>query len=267
MSSPSILSADPDLEVIGFAENGRDAIAQAKKLRPDVITMDLNMPVMDGFEATKEIMIEVPTPIVVVSSTSRAAEVETAMLALRAGALNLVLKPAGPTSPNFQAMAKEVVNTVKAMAGVYVIRHRAKPDARPADAGQRSRRPRPRQSRIRAVAIVASTGGPPALAKILGCLPADFPVPILTVQHIAAGFVEGFVDWLNSVIELTAKVAEDHEMLNPGTVYIAPHDRHLGVSRGGRMQLSDAHRSRDFVRQERTCSKRPRKRSAAPRWE
>ncbi len=235
----SIISSDDELEVVGFAENGRDAVAQVMKLHPDVITMDLNMPVMDGFEATKEIMIEAPTPIVVVSATSRNSEVDIAMQALRAGALNVLLKPVGPSSPNFEAMAKDVVNTVKAMAGVYVIRHRRQ--AAPVEPVAEAVAPEsPRKSRIRAIAIVASTGGPPALANILGQLPSDFPTPILIVQHIAAGFVDGFVEWLNSVIDLTAKVAEDREALSPATVYIAPHDCHLGVSRGGRIQLSDA---------------------------
>jgi len=236
-----ILGADADLEVVGFAANGREALAQVKKLKPDVITMDLNMPVMDGFEATREIMIEEPTPIVIVSATSRASEVETAMEALQAGALNLLLKPVGPSSPDFGPRAKEIVKAVKAMAGVFVIRRhrRLTPEQTHPVNGTSLPTSLIEPRRIRVIAIAASTGGPPALVKILGSLPTDIPVPILVVQHIAPGFVDGFVQWLDEVIALRAKIAQDHELMLPSTVYFAPQDRHLGATQS-RIRLSDA---------------------------
>jgi two-component system chemotaxis response regulator CheB len=234
----SILAADPDVQVIGFADNGRDAVEMARKLHPDVITMDLNMPVMDGFQATKEIMIETPTPIVVVSATSRAAEVETAMQAMRAGALTLVLKPEGPASPQFAAMSREIVNTVKAMAEVLVIRRYRRLEPLPEQVPIVAQTKASQQTQ--AVAIVASTGGPPALEVILGALPADFPAPILVVQHISQGFLSGLVDWLDSVVSLRVKIAERSERLLPGTVYLAPHGFHLGVTRDARARLSDS---------------------------
>jgi two-component system chemotaxis response regulator CheB len=235
----AVLSADPAIDILGFAENGQQAIDLTRSLSPDVITMDINMPVMNGLQATKEIMIETPTPIIVVSSTGRIDEVEWSMQALRAGALTAIKKPSGPDAPDFVALCKEIVHTVKAMAGIYVIRHRRAPaetvvphaPSQPAfDAAKSS---------LRAVAIAASTGGPPALGTLLGALPSSFPAPILLVQHIVPSFVEGFVAWLDSVVDVKVKLAVHHQRVEPGTVYVAPPDRHLGMSSPTRLELSD----------------------------
>ncbi len=232
-----ILSSDPQIEIVGVAKNGQEAVAFAKKHRPDIITMDIHMPVMNGFEATKEIMIECPTPIVIVSASTAVNEVEWAMQSLRAGALTLQLKPAGPDSPDFDRDARELIESVKAMAEVRVMRHRRRieaPQPIPEASSHISA-----QSGPRAVAIAASTGGPPALHQLLGELPRDFPLPILLVQHIADGFVEGFAAWLHASVALTVKIAEAQEVLQPGTVYVAPQAKHLGASLGGRVLLSD----------------------------
>jgi two-component system chemotaxis response regulator CheB len=166
-------------------------------------------------------------------------EVEWSMQALRAGALTALKKPSGPGSPDFVPLCKEIVHTVKAMAGIYVIRHRRMPE--------RTRGPRhqPRldfdnaPSPLRAVAIAASTGGPPALATVLGGLSQNFSAPILLVQHIVPSFVEGFAHWLDSVVDVKVKLASDQERAEPGTVYVAPPDRHLGMCSPTRLELSD----------------------------
>jgi two-component system chemotaxis response regulator CheB len=231
-----ILSGDPDLDVVGVAKDGRQAIELASQLQPDVITMDLHLPDLDGFQATKEIMIQAPTRIVIVSANAMAREVDAAVRAMRAGALTMLLKPPGPASPDFDQQAKELVATVKAMAEVKVVRHLYRPRPKEVPALM----PPARSDAIRAVAIAASTGGPPALQKLLAGLPPDFPVPILLVQHIASHFTAGFAAWLNSVAPLTVKVAAAGEPLMPATVYIAPEQRHLAVSRGGTsVMLSD----------------------------
>ncbi len=244
----AILSADPDLEVIGFANNGDEAVAKTKELHPDVITMDINMPRMGGLEATQEIMIESPTPIVIVSASTRVREVETTMKALRSGALTVLEKPQGPKVPGFAAMSKEIVETVKAMADVMVIRHRRR--ILPKPPVEQATPPPPRApisasrvsqtNGIQAIGIVASTGGPPALAALLSRLPADFPVPILLVQHIVPSFLNGFAVWLNDSLELNVKIADDHERLESGCVYVGPAGQHLGVTRNLRINLSDA---------------------------
>lgn len=240
-----ILESDPEMEVVGQAKDGREGVEMAKRLRPDLVTMDLQMPRMDGFQATEEIMIEAPTPIVIVSASTRIQEVETAMQALRAGALTLLLKPPGPTSPDFEKARQEILSAVKAMADVKVIRrYRRKQDVStatetPAPAAPASAAEAAPPASVRAVAVTASTGGPPALNALLGELPEDFPAPILLVQHMAAGFIEGFVSWLDSVVALRVKLASHHEPTVGGVVYVAPQNRHLGVTREGRIRLSD----------------------------
>lgn len=232
-----ILNSDPEVEVVGCATGGEEAVRMTERLRPNVITMDIHMPDMNGFEATKEIMISHPTPIIMVSASASVEEVETVMQAMRNGALTVRLKPPGPGSPEFDRAASDLIETVKTMAEVKVIRHHRRELAqKPVPKGQH---PKPKPN-VGIVAIAASTGGPPALQCLLEALPADFPTPILVVQHIAKGFVEGFASWLDTALPLTAKVAEDHEPLLPGTVYVAPHDHHLGVSRSGRAVLSKA---------------------------
>ncbi|MEW6368585.1 MAG: chemotaxis-specific protein-glutamate methyltransferase CheB [Acidobacteriota bacterium] len=233
-----VLRSDREIEVVGEAKNGAEAVEMARALKPTVITMDIQMPVMDGLEATKRIMVESPVPIVIVSGSTRAREVEVSMHALRAGALTVLAKPSGVDSPGFEETARRFVQTVKAMSQVKVVRRW------PDRTLPRSPFPaRITEQSVRAgiVAVAASTGGPVALNQILTALPGNFGAPILVVQHISIGFVEGLARWLNDASPLRVRVAENGESLNPSTVYIAPDDRHLGLSAGGRtIELSGA---------------------------
>lgn len=231
-----ILRTDPELAIVGEAKDGLDAVAQAQRLRPDVITMDVDMPQMDGFAATKEIMITVPTPIVIVSGSRVGREADLAVQALRAGAVAVLDKPPGWAAADFDDHAAGLVRTVKAMAGVKVIR-RWRTTERP------MRRPTVRRAGGKAAAIVAiaaSTGGPAAIQTVLAAQPAHFPLPILVVQHITPGYGAALAHWLNAVCDLRVKIAESGEPLRPATVYVAPDDRHLGVAEVGRIALSDA---------------------------
>jgi two-component system chemotaxis response regulator CheB len=218
-----MLQTDPGIAVVGEARNGIEAVDLTVRLRPDLVTMDIRMPKMDGFEATRQIMVEAPTPIVIVSAVSNLREVEVSMHALRLGALTVLAKPSGPDVPDFEEQRHRLLQTVKAMAQVKVVRRW--PDRLPAAAALPATRIHPR-----IVAMAASTGGPAALAHILTHLPADFTLPVLIVQHIARGFVDGFANWLNTSCALRVKVAEHGEPLQPRTVYVAPDDRHLGVA-------------------------------------
>jgi two-component system chemotaxis response regulator CheB len=231
----AVLSADPEIEVVGTARDGREVVEMTRTLKPDLVTMDIHMPELDGFEATKRIMIETPTPIIIITASLDVNDVRVSMEALRVGALALMDKPA-LGDPDFEAATARMVSTVKAMAGVKVVRHWA-----PRASTPQSYTPmpdRPPSGRVRLVAIAASTGGPAALARVFADLPGRFPVPIIVVQHITKGFVPGLVSWLNSTCPLQVKIAEEGEPLLASTVYIAPDDCHLGVDAGLKVRLN-----------------------------
>ncbi|MDQ6829276.1 MAG: chemotaxis-specific protein-glutamate methyltransferase CheB [Gemmatimonadota bacterium] len=233
----AILNSDPALQVVGEASNGVEAVDQATRLAPDLITMDVQMPLMDGIEATKEIMIVAPTPILVVSAAGPGASLDLSFDAMQAGALMVLPKPASPMAPEFEEQRRQLLEMAKGMAQVKVVRRwgpRGPGEQRAARAlGMRA-------DTGPLVAIGASTGGPAALRRILIALPADFPAPIAIVQHIAKGFVSGLASWLSGSCSLHVKVADQGEKVVARTVYIAPDDRHLGFAADGSVMLSDA---------------------------
>lgn len=224
-----MLNGDPGIEVVGGARDGAEAVALCKKLHPDLVTMDIQMPVMDGVEATRQIMVESATPIVMVSSLEPT-DVRRSMHALNAGALAVLAKPAGPGTPRFERDVRELIATIKAMAQVKLVR-RWSTAAPPYRASSPARLPSVERRHVEVVGLVSSTGGPNVLRRILSELPADFPTPILIVQHIAAGFAQGLAEWLGTTTHRKVKLASDGERFEPGAVYVAPDDRHLEVTR------------------------------------
>ena len=228
-----LLESDPDLRVMGTADNGEAALKFLAARRPDVILMDIHMPGIDGIETTRRIMSSNPVPIVVCTANTNLQEVGTAMRALEAGALAVLKKPMGLGDPNAETEAATIITTLKLMSEVRVIRRW---DRAPVKASPRFPaivEPTALDAvghEVAIVAIAASTGGPAALNRILSELPGTFPVPILMVQHITVGFGEGFVSWLNGNSSLRVKIAEDGEALVAGTAYLAGDNRHLGVS-------------------------------------
>ena len=220
----SILASDATIEVIGEARDGVEAVEMCERLRPDLVTMDLQMPEMDGVQAIRQIMVAHATPIVVVASLE-SSDVTASMRALEAGALAVLVKSAGPGTPRFERDRRELLATVKAMAQVKLVRRwAAVPPYRVAPIP-------PRPSEILAVGLVASTGGPNALRSVLSALPSTFPPPIFVVQHIASGFAKGLAEWLATTTSRTVKPAVHGEPLAANTVYVAPDDRHLEASR------------------------------------
>jgi len=237
-----VLSEDPTMQVVGTARNGLEAAEQTERLKPDVVVMDVHMPQMSGFEATRLIMERTPRPIVMVSASLNQDEVALTFKALEAGALTMLDKPAGLDHPDYAESAQRLVATVKLMAEVKVVRHwprqeRPLPPTPPPPALGRT---------LRLVAIGASTGGPQILEQILARLPENLGVPILVVQHIAPGFTSGLVKWLNERARLTVKLAEPDELVGVSIVYIAPDGAQMGITKEGRIRLTQESVGYDF---------------------
>jgi two-component system, chemotaxis family, protein-glutamate methylesterase/glutaminase len=234
-----ILGSEPGIKVIGTANNGEEAIEFIKGTKPDVITMDIIMPRMDGYQATRKIMETFPTPIVIVSASLVREEVEKTWLAVEAGAVAVLEKPTYSDMRNRNGNAAKLIETVRAMAQVKLVRRWHKPNQRtvrePAGIAPEARL---ETQRVKVVAIGASTGGPQVLQDILSRLPKEFRLPILIVQHITPGFAGGFVDWMNSSSSLSVRLAVEGEPLVSGRVYVAPDGHHMKVSQRGRISLS-----------------------------
>lgn len=232
----AVLVTSADVVIVGEARNGIEAIALAERLRPDLITMDVQMPLLDGIEATRQIMARAPTPIVIVTAANPH-DVELSLEATTAGALLVVEKPDSPMSPRFIAQSERLLSMVRAMAAVKVVRRWDSVRVPSTPAEFPAVPPIPRTA-ARVIAIAASTGGPAAVKHILQRLPGDFPAPLLLVQHIADGFTSGLVHWLGSDAKLNVKIAENGETPTAGTVFVAPPNRHLTVGPAGHLVIS-----------------------------
>lgn len=255
-----ILGEDPELEVVGVARDGQQAVNMTEKHRPQLVTMDVRMPVMDGLTAIERIMCTTPTPILVVTGDPRAQGDEINFEALRRGALDVMAKPKTWKASD-RRDRDELRERVKLLSGVAVVR---RSDFRLAAEHETTRPPRPsalvssesRRDRVatikhnrmmlptrgmgRVVGIVASTGGPAALAQIFEELPPNFPSPVLVVQHISNGFCESFAKWLDDVSPLSIRLAEQNDILEPGTALLAPDGVHLHACADGTVVLKDA---------------------------
>jgi len=228
-----ILGQDPDINIVGKACNGKEALSFVKKLKPDIIAMDIDMPVMDGLEATRQIMSSTPIPIIIVTARRNAKNKEVSMEALASGALTVVEKPAGIKSAN-NAEYIQLTKLIKTYSKVKVLtRRNLKRPAQPS----KLQVVEPKQTipdkeilkQIELISIGVSTGGPEVLKTIISSIPANFPVPIVAVQHITPGFLDSMVSWLNSISPLHIKVAENGEFIKPGVVYFAPDKQHMTV--------------------------------------
>lgn len=228
-----VIGADPRLQVGASVATAEQALEQLDRVRPDVISMDVRLPGIDGLEATRRIMAARPTPIVIVSGSDADDELRLSMRALRAGALSVVAKPRGVTHADYEAVARHLCTQLAIMSQVAVVRQRLPRPSRdgggapPAAAGA-----------VELIGVVASTGGPNALAQLLAGLGGDCAASILVVQHMSPGFMAGFAAWLGEVAPLPVRLAAHGERPAPGTVYVAGADRHL-TWRRARLDLED----------------------------
>jgi two-component system, chemotaxis family, protein-glutamate methylesterase/glutaminase len=273
----SIISANPELEVAGEARDGRDAVAQNEALNPDVITMDINMPQMDGLQATEVIMSTKPKPIVIVSSESREGA-DTTLKALELGAIDFVAKPSSGVDLDMNTVRDEICRKVKMASKVRVVRNAAKTKLAqeiaysaprteaslpsgyaqtvPAAAAVRAEPARstafsnavsggaPTRSngRFPLVVIAASTGGPATLMKLIPSFPKDFPGSVLLVQHMPGSFTSQFSQQLSEIAAIKVKEAEPGEIMAPGNLYVCPGSSHMKVSQTGRLTLDEGAR-------------------------
>jgi two-component system, chemotaxis family, protein-glutamate methylesterase/glutaminase len=246
-----IINSDPQLEVAGQARDGREAVSLAETLKPDVITMDINMPHLDGLQATELIMSQNPRPIVIVSSESREGAAET-LRALELGAIDFVPKPSSGIDLDMRNVREELTRKLKMAAKVRVIRTatRAKvemPAARPIApaapvSSRRSSSTDQNGNRIPVVVIAASTGGPAAVMRVVSGLPKNLPAAVLLVVHMPAAFTQPFTTQLSEVSQLPVKEAEQNETMQPGTIYLCPGSHHVRLSFTGRLNLDPGDR-------------------------
>ena len=233
-----ILSSDEGIEVIGMATNGQEAVDMVSRLKPDLVTMDIHMPVMDGLEATEKIMAFTPTPILVVSSSVYGEGMGRAFDALSIGALEVIKKPEPKEWAQLESIGRDVIRRVKILSRVKVITHirGRRPSLRPEAPGA----PEPRRpaGSVSLVAIGSSTGGPSALLNVLGRLPGDLPVPVVIAQHIAEGFVPGLANWLDAGCKIAVRAAEDGAVIEPGVAYLAATGSNMEVD-GSRLRFTE----------------------------
>ncbi|WP_141300550.1 chemotaxis-specific protein-glutamate methyltransferase CheB [Komagataeibacter diospyri] len=231
-----VVTGDPRLELVEAVETAEEALRLVPRLRPDVISMDICLPGMDGLEATRQIMAHFPTPIVIVSDTVGAQATQVSMNALRSGALSVIEKPQGLSGAAGAAVAQGIATQLYIMSQVPVIRRRLM-QAEPFR--HRGMWARPLDIRPRVLALAASTGGPTAFARVLGDLPADFALPVVLVQHMGQPFMEGFAAWLDQHVALPVMLAQHGMQLERGRVLVAPGNRHMTVGPRGDVLLHD----------------------------
>jgi two-component system, chemotaxis family, protein-glutamate methylesterase/glutaminase len=244
----TIFNADGQLQVVGRAKDGREAVSLAESLKPDVITMDLNMPHMDGLQATATIMTNNPRPIVIVSSESKEGAAST-LKALELGAIDFVTKPSSAIDLDMQSIKEELLRKVRVAAKVRVVRTASRlanaiqapaktPSTSAAKSSQPSR-PAPENSDMRFPVVVlgASTGGPATVMRLAPGFTRDFPAALILVQHMPASFTSQYAVQLAEFTSIRVKEAEANEPIQPGTLYICPGGQHLRITSTGRVEL------------------------------
>ncbi len=247
-----IISSDPALEICGEAKDGREAVEQSDLLKPDVVSMDINMPRMDGLEATELIMSRNPRPILIVSSESREGA-EVTLKALQLGAIDFVSKPSGAIDLDMSSVREELCRKLKMAAKVRVVRTATRSklpqpegesslEALSAKSRENSNGAGRGAGRFPMVVVASSTGGPATLMKFAPLFPADFPGAVVLVQHMPGNFTSQFSNQLGEVSRMKVKEAEAGEIIVPGQIYVCPGTHHMRISATGRIVLDDGPR-------------------------
>lgn len=233
-----ILSSDDRLHVLGTARNGEDGLKKINLLSPDVVTLDIEMPVMDGIATLKEIMQKNPLPVVMLSSLTEKGATQT-IQAMSIGAVDFIAKPSGSISLNINEIKDEIISKVVIASQTSIKKVKLIGNNTPKESGLQinlGKRPANMQQHDETiVAIGTSTGGPRALQQILTAVPKDFPAPILIVQHMPPNFTKSLADRLNTLSKIRVKEAVHGEVLQKGIAYIAPGDFHMCVRKVGRI--------------------------------
>ena len=234
-----LLSDEPNIEIVGIAANGEEAVQMCRELRPDLVTMDIFMPEMNGLEATRAIMTECPTRIVIISSMVNAPDTNFAFEAMRAGAINVIEKPVGLLSGKYKEIKAELVRIVhdalesspaaqlswlpSVIAGSpWDVEENQLISMAPNDL------PAPATDiPLELICIGGSTGAPTVIVEILSQLPKDYPIPVIVAQHISRGFAPKMAEWLDSTLDLDVRLANERTVPNPGQVIVCPDDKHL----------------------------------------
>ncbi len=227
-----IVSTDPDLDVIGTAFDGNNALEKIERLKPDVVTLDIEMPGMDGLTALKHIMINNPMPVVVISSLTQSGA-DTTFEALRLGAVDIIAKPSGTISLDIKRQTEEITTKIKAAHEADCSKIKKVPVTKDDEKIVKPKKILRPTKCNQIVAIGVSTGGPQTLMNIIPLLPADLSASILIVQHMPPVFTKNFADRLNRMSNVSVKEAEDRDKIANGQVFVAPGDFHMTLNKNG----------------------------------
>ncbi|MFB2768928.1 chemotaxis response regulator protein-glutamate methylesterase [Pelatocladus sp. BLCC-F211] len=237
-----ILTSSPQIEVVGEACTGLEALELIPKVEPDVICTDFHMPHMNGLELTTEVMALYPRPILVISVSVQTDDSKNIFQLLEAGAVDIFPKPTIGLAADDEEFKQELINKIKILSGVKVFRKKRKLDTKTQNfqAAKIAALSSKSLAKPKLVAIGASTGGPQALKEIFTKLPLDFPLPVICVQHIYLGFLQGLIDWLAVDCRLSIQIAQLGDTPKPGRIYFPPEQQHLELDQRGRFLYSDS---------------------------
>lgn len=235
-----ILNSSPEIDVVGEAHTGLEALQLIPKVEPDVICTDLHMPYMNGLELTTEVMTLYPRPILVISVSVQTDDSRNIFQLLDAGAVDIFPKPTLGLLADDEVFRNELINKIKILSGVKVFRKRRKLPTQNLLVENLAAFSDQSFARPKVVVIGASTGGPQALKELLSKLPLDFPLPVICIQHIYVGFLQGLLDWLAVGCRLPIQIAQPGDLPKPGRIYFAPEQQHLELDARGRFIYSDS---------------------------